>query len=86
MGVMEREVSKAEFKKAYWKYRGDRDGWTDDYWQHFFENEEGKRYFVSPPETRQHDRLFITTSSDRRYMYFLTVDAEEALFDYPGKE
>jgi hypothetical protein len=82
---MEKEVSKAEFKKAYMQYRGDNDGWTDAYWQHFFENEEGKRYFLEPPESLRHTRLFITTSSDRRHMYFLTLQSEEDFFDYPGK-
>lgn len=82
---MEKEVSKAEFKKAYLQYRGDSDGWTDDYWNHFFEAEEGKRYFLVLPESPQHTRLFITTSSDSRHMYFLTLDSEESFFDYPGK-
>ena len=83
---MEKEVSKAEFKKAYMQYRGERSGWTDRYWQHFFENEEGKRYFLELPETPEHDRLFLTTSGDRRHMYFLTLQAEESFFDHPGKE
>ena len=82
---MEREVSKAEFKQAYMKYRTENDGWSDDYWQHFFEDEQGKRYFVAPPESPEHNRLFLTTSSDRRHMYFLTLQSEESLFDYPGK-
>lgn len=82
---MEREVSKAEFKKAYMQYRGDNDGWSDGYWQRFFEDEEGKRYFFSPPESPRHNRLFITTSSDHRHMYFLTPESEEGFFDYPGK-
>lgn len=82
---MEKEVSKAEFKKAYMQYRGDNDGWSDGYWQRFFEDEEGKRYFFSPPESPRHNRLFITTSSDHRHMYFLTPESEEGFFDYPGK-
>lgn len=82
---MEKEISKAEFKKAYIKYRGDRSGWTDGYWQHFFEDEEGMRYFLSPPASPQHNRLFLTTSSDRRHMYFLTLEQEEGFFDNPGK-
>lgn len=82
---MEKEVSKAEFKKAYMRYREDDDGWTDDYWNHSFENEEGKRYFLAPPESPRHSRLFITTNANRRHMYFLTLESEESLFDYPGK-
>ena len=45
---MDKEVSKAEFKRAYMRLRGSHSGWTDDYWQHFFENEEG--LFDSPGE------------------------------------
>ncbi len=82
---MEKEVSKAEFKEAYMKYRGENDGWTDHYWQHFFEDEKDKRYFLELPESSEHNRLFLTTSSERRHMYFLTLRQEEGFFDYPGK-
>ena len=82
---MKKEVSKAEFKQAYMQNRGDSSGWTDDYWQHFFEDEEGKRYSLSPPESPQHNRLFISSDSNGHHMYFLTLQAEESLFDYPGK-
>ena len=79
---MEKEVSKSEFKKAYMKYRTDGDGWTDDYWQHFYENEEGKRYFLRIPESPQHNRLFIISDSNGHRMVFLTEEAEESFFDY----
>ena len=83
---MEKEVTKAEFKKAYMQYRGENDGWTDDYWQHFFEEGEGKRYFLDPPESPLHNRLFISTNGNHHHMYFLTSESEENLFDYPGKK
>jgi hypothetical protein len=82
---MKKEVTRAEFKQAYMHYRRDSDGWTDDYWQHFFEGEEGKHYFLSPPESPQHNRLFISSDSDGHSMYFLTLQAEEGFFDNPSK-
>ena len=83
---MEKEVSKAEFKKAYMTYRSQGDGWTDRYWQESFEKEEGKRYFLRIPDSPRHNRLFITSDSESHRMYFLTDEAEESFFDYPGKE
>ena len=44
-----------------------------------------KRYFLEPPESPRHNRLFLTTDSERRHMYFLTLEQEEGFFDYPGK-
>ena len=82
---MKKGVSKAEFKQAYMHYRRDNDGWTDDYWQHFFEEEEGKRYSLSPPESLQHNRLFISSNSGGHSMYFLTLQEEEGFFDNPDK-
>lgn len=75
-----------EFKKKYMDYRTDGDGWSDDYWEHFYEKQEGKRYFFDEPETPAHTRMFISADQVSVRLFFLTLDAEENFFDYPGKE
>jgi hypothetical protein len=45
------EVSKERFKKLYFKHSRPGSGWTRDYWDQFFEKEEGKKYFYQRPET-----------------------------------
>ena len=41
----EQEITKEKFKELYFYYATPNSGWTEDYWNHFYENEEGKRYF-----------------------------------------
>ena len=83
---MAKELSKAEFKKMYMHHRTDGDGWTDDYWDHFFEKKTGKRYFYEKPKTAEHKRMFVNQSIESVSLYFMTLDSEESFFDYPGKE
>ena len=83
---MQKELSKMEFKKLYMNYRKDGDGWSDEYWDHFYENQQAKKYFFTEPETPDHSRMFINESGDRVCLFFMTLDAEESFFDYPGKE
>jgi hypothetical protein len=60
-------------------------GWTEDYWDQFYEQEEGKRYFFTKPETPESTRMLIVSDEIKHHMIFLTVDAEESVFDFPGK-
>ncbi len=83
---MEEEVTKAEFRNYYFKYATPHSGWTKEYWNQFYENEEGKRYFFAKPATPQATRMFIVSDHDTHRMIFLSEDAEESLFDFPGKD
>ena len=83
---MEEEVSKAKFKDLYFKFATPNSGWTQEYWNQFYEEEEGKRYFFTSPETPESTRMFVVSGEDCHRMIFLTEDAEESFFDFPGKE
>jgi hypothetical protein len=83
---VENEVSKEEFKRLYFKHALPASGWTESYWNSFFEKEAGKKYFFSPPEASTNTQLFIVSDNNSRRMVFLTEDATESLFDHPGKE
>lgn len=83
---MEEEITKERFKELYSTYGTPTSGWTEDYWNHFYEHEEGKRYFFSKPETPESIRMFIISDGIKHRMVFLTEEAEESFFDFPGKE
>jgi hypothetical protein len=83
---MEEEVTKEKFKDLYFKYATSNSGWTESYWNQFFENNEGERYFFVKPETPNSTSMFITSEGNKHRMIFLSEDAEESFFDFPGKE
>lgn len=82
----EEEVTKARFKELYFQYATANSGWTEDYWNHFYETEEGKSYYFTKPATPDSTSMFIIDDNIKRRMIFLTEDAEESFFDFPGKE
>ena len=83
---MKKELTKMEFKKRYMNYRTDGDGWSDEYWDRFYEQQNAMRYFFTEPETPEHTRMFISGSQDSVHLFFMTSEAEDRFFDYPGKE
>lgn len=81
---MVKEVTKKEFKEYYFKYGQERDGWTRDYWEHFYENENAKKFYVDEPETPEENRMFIISDTESERMTFMTEEAEERFFTQPG--
>jgi len=81
----EKEISKEEFKQFYFKYGKLNEGWSQEYGDHFFENEKDKKYYFAEPESSKYNRMFIVTGDRIRRMVFLTEEGEESFFDYPGK-
>lgn len=81
---MEEEITKSKFKQFYFQYATPHSGWTEDYWNRFYEHEEGKEYFFSLPATAEATRMFIVSDRNTHRMIFLTEDAEESFFDFPG--
>lgn len=85
-----KEVSKKEFKEVYFKLGGGNDtGWDLHYWNRFFEeNEEpDMKYLVQEPRTPEETRMMIVTDYGvKEYrLFFLTEEAEESFFDFPGQ-
>jgi|HubBroStandDraft_3_1064219.scaffolds.fasta_scaffold1080028_2 hypothetical protein len=79
---MEREITKQEFKEFYFKY-GKNCGWTEEYWNQFYENETGKRYFCVEPASAEHTRMFIVSDAERRRIFLMTEEGEESFFKWP---
>lgn len=85
-----KEVSKEEFKEVYFKLGGGNvTGWDLHHWNRFFEkNEEpDMKYLVQEPRTPEETRMIIVTDySVKEYrLFFLTEEAEESFFDFPGQ-
>ena len=82
---MEREITKQEFKTLYIKYgQSQKDsGWTEDYWNEFYGNEIGKRYFFTEPIKPDQTRMFINSGSNTERIFLLSEEAEESFFEYP---
>ena len=79
-----REVSKAEFKSAYFGYARDQDGWTQAYWDQFYEQDRDPpmRYRVEFPQRADQVRMMIVDDYAGREhrLFFVSEDAEERFF------
>ncbi len=73
---MDREVTKQEFKRLFFQY-----GWTESYWQQFFEHEQNARYFFTEPTSPDQTRMFISSGHNEHRIFLLSEEAEEAFFD-----
>ena len=80
---MKKELTKVEFKKMYMNYRTDGDGWSDEYWEHFYEKLDANQYFFTEPETPEHTRMFISEGQGGVHLFFVTLDGEEGFSNRP---
>ena len=55
-------------------------GWTQAYWDRFFESEAGRRYFFTEPDGPGQTRMYIDTSADGHRIFLLSEAAEESFF------
>lgn len=78
---MEEEVSKEKFKELYFTHATANSGWTEEYWNLFYEKQEDQRFFFSKPASAQHTRMFIISEGSKHRLVFLTEEGEESLFD-----
>jgi len=77
---MDVQVSKIEFKELYFSYAQPNSGWTEDYWNQFFELEQDESYYFEQPESPAKDRMMIVSGDKKHRMIFLTENSEEAFF------
>ena len=83
----EQEISKSVFKEIYFKFASTESGWTQSYWDIFFEEEEeGEKYFIIQPRSVQENRMFIRSGGGEHCIYFLTEEAEESFFRFPTRD
>jgi hypothetical protein len=82
----EREINKAEFKALYFEHTAPFSGWTQEYWDQFFEYKEGQQYYVYKSGNPEALRMFIREDGNKHCIFFLAEESEESFFDFPGKE
>jgi hypothetical protein len=85
-----KEVTKDQFKKIYFKFGGgDATGWSSERWYSDFEYDEkpAMKYMAQEPETPEHTRMMIVVDYGRNEyrLFFMTEEAEDRFFDFPGK-
>jgi hypothetical protein len=77
---MEGQVSKSEFKDLYFRYAQPTSGWTEGYWNQFFEREEDKNYFFEEPASPAESQMMIVSGGNKHRMIFLTENSEDSFF------
>jgi hypothetical protein len=86
-----KEVTKEQFKEIFFRLGGgDRAGYGIEHWNKFFENEtrSNMKYLAEEPQTSEHYRMMIVTdyATNEYRLFFMTEEAEERFFDFPGKD
>jgi hypothetical protein len=81
---MDREVTKQEFRELFFKHgvAHDSGGWTESYWDRFYEHEENARYFFTEPASPDQTRMFISSGQGKHRIFLLSEEAEDSLFEH----
>ena len=79
----DKEVTKEEFKKIYFKYGRPEVGFDESYWNERFENERGMKYEFTPPQSKEENVMNIVCGEDTRRIFFLTEEANESFYSSP---
>lgn len=78
------EVSKDEFREAYFRYGRGLHGWTQDYWIRLYEQTARGpvRYLVELPKSGHEDRMMIVDdyAAGECRMFFVAEEDEARLF------
>ena len=80
-----RDVTKDEFREAFFRYGRGRDGWTQAYWIRFHEQapDQGMKYRVEDPTSPDQTRMMIVTdhAAGEHRLFLMTPEAETRLFE-----
>ncbi len=79
---MDREVTKREFKELFFQHGVAQSGWTEGYWDQFYEHECNARYFFTEPASPDQVRMFISSGQGTHRIFLLSEEAEESFFDH----
>ncbi len=74
----------------YFKLGVGASGWSLEYWNKIFEKNEDRlmKYLVEEPKSPEETRMMIVTdyAVNEYRLFFLTEEAAENFFDFPGKD
>ncbi len=77
-------VTHTHFRELYFKYAQPQSGWTEDYWNQFFEEKECDVFYFEAPASPLANRMMISSGQNTHRMFFLTEEAEESFFKNPS--
>ncbi len=80
----EKEITKAEFRLLYFQNATLNSGWTQEYWNMFFENKEEQYFLLS--DKKEDSRMFIRSENGKHTIFFMSEDAEESFFNFPQRD
>lgn len=84
-GIEMREVSKSEFKNAYIKFGGLKDGYDLAYWNQQIDTakKSGFKYLFKEPKSNEEHRMMLVDdySSKEIRMFFVSIEQEESIFN-----
>ncbi len=78
-----REISKDEFKKIYFKYGTESNGWSKSYWEQFFENKIVEKYEVTGDPDDDNLSMMISTGQDECRIMLMKDEAIDRFFETP---
>lgn len=82
------QVTKEEFRAAFFEHGRGADGWTQAYWDRFYENDRtpAMKYRVELPQKPEQTRMMIVDDFAVREhrLFFMSEEAEERLFQPLG--
>ena len=78
-----REISKDEFKKIYFKYGTESNGWSKSYWKQFFENKIVEKYEVTGDPDDDNLSMMISTGKDECRIILIEDEAIDRFFETP---
>lgn len=80
---IERKISKDEFKRIYFKYGNEYNGWSRSYWEQFFENQTGKSYSVTGDTEDDSLTMMISSGQDECRIILMEDEAIDRFFEIP---
>jgi hypothetical protein len=79
-------VTHTHFRELYSQYVQPHSGWTEDYWNQFFESRQSDTYYFEPPASPLANRMMISSGQNTHRLFFLTEEAEESFCQFPNDD
>lgn len=79
-------VTHSQFKTLYFQYAQPQSGWTQEYWNQFFETKKEDVYYFEAPASPLANRMMISSGQNTHRMFFLTEEAEESFYEFPNDD
>lgn len=80
-------VTKEEFREIYFRLGGGRGGWTQSYWDKFFEPTPDRpmKYQIEEPASPEHNCMWIVSDyeTNEYRLFFMTEENSDSALEFP---